>query len=195
MNLGEGLELGRSRLEKAPTGIPSGRKARQPGSAAVWQAPFPRLGCLTHLASGQSSTPFTSLPPPLPSCIFFLLFPSPFLSFLPPPLLLQQPLPSSLLPRWSLFLGWEPRPHPPIQPPGPRLAGPGPGNPGSARVPSCRPGWDAAASRTGKLPGLTWRPRAEVLESMHRLVALPSKNTHGSLGFPEFRVTAAQTDD
>lgn len=35
----------------------------------------------------------------------------------------------------------------------------------------------------------------EVLESMHQLVPVPSKNTHGSLGFPEFGVTAAQTDD
>lgn len=78
---------------------------------------------------------------------------------------------------------------------GPRLAGPGPGSRGSARVRSCRWGWDATASSSGKRRGLTWGPRAEVLESMHGLVAVPSKNTHGSLGFPEFRVTAAQTDD
>lgn len=137
--------------------------------------------------------------PPSSTTLSHLLLPSlfpPSLSSLPPQSFPSGPslLPSSLnrLPFW----GWEPRPHPPIQPRG--LASPGRTGSGSLHSSpalSCHLGWDTDASSSGSSRGSPGDHVQEVLESMHQLVSVPSKNTHGSLGFPEFRITAAQTDD
>lgn len=139
--------------------------------------------------------PIPSHPPAPPSRIYSFLL-SPSLSFFPSSSVF--PSGPSLLPSLNRlpFWGWEPRPHPPIQPRG--LASPGRPGSGSlhgAPTLSCHIGWDTNASSSGSGRGSPGDRVQEVLESMHQLVSVPSKNTHGSLGFPEFRVTAAQTDD
>lgn len=112
---------------------------------------------MPHSPSFRAGLRSPSLPPSSSALVHLLLPPLPlalFLSFLPPPRP-RQPLPSSLRPRSPPFLGWEPRPHPPLQPPG--LAS-------QAAVPEARlrlspqlpPGRDDAASSSGKRPGLTW---------------------------------------
>lgn len=137
--------------------------ARMQNSPSFWAGL--RAPCLRRLCPRASTASFSFFPPSL--------------SFFPPPPLPWRPLPSPLLPGSFPFWGWQPRPHPPLQPRG--FAS-------QARVPEARaaPGPADAAGvgpppppAPGSGPGLTWGPRAEVLESMHRLVAGPSKNTHG----------------
>lgn len=105
--------------------------------------------------------------PPSSTTLSHLLLPSlfpPSLSSLPPQSFPSGPsfLPSSLnrLPFW----GWEPRPHPPIQPRG--LASPRLAWQARVRKPAQRPSpqlppWlGHRCLQLGKQPGLTWGPRA-----------------------------------
>lgn len=198
MNLVEGQRLDRCRLQDGLDKNPI-----RDGDQIL------RLGCSGVLGWGLSarmpnSPSFRARPralafPPSSTTLSHLLLPSlfpPSLSSLPP-----QSFPSAAPPFFPPPLIASPSGDgspahilPSSHGASPRLAGPGPED-CTAPQPSVATLAGTDASSSGSSPGSPGDHVQEVLESMHQLVSVPSKNTHGSLGFPEFRITAAQTDD